>query len=72
MVMKRKRPKLAVLDPEDFSEIALEKSAQRRQDRLDIASGKRTPEEVQRENSWLIRDPRQFVTTNLREASERL
>jgi hypothetical protein len=27
--MKRKRPKLVVLDPEDFSEIALEKSAQR-------------------------------------------
>ena len=71
-VMKRKRPKLVVLAPEDFSEIALEKCAQRRQDRLDIASGKRTPEEVQRENSWLIRDPRQFVTTNLREASERL
>ena len=71
-VMKRKRPKLVVLDPADFSEIALEKCAQRRQDRLDIASGKRTPEEVQRENSWLIRDPRQFVTTNLREASERL
>jgi hypothetical protein len=70
--MKRRRPKLVVLDPEDFSEIALEKSAQRRQDQLDIASGKRTAEEVQRENSWLIRDPRQFVTTNLREASERL
>jgi len=72
LVMKRKRPKLVVLDPEDFSEIALEKCARRRQDQLDIASGRRTPEEVQRENSWLIRDPRQFVTTNLREASERL
>ena len=70
--MKRGRPKLVVLDPEDFSEIALEKCAQRRQDRLDILSGRRTPEEVQRENSWLIPDPRQFVTTNLREASERL
>ena len=46
--MKRKRPKLVVLDPEDFSEIALEKCAQRRQDQLDIASGRRTPEEVQR------------------------
>jgi hypothetical protein len=39
LVMKRKRPKLVVLDPEDFSEIALEKSAQRRQDQLDIAAG---------------------------------
>jgi hypothetical protein len=72
MVMKRKRRKFVVLDPEDFSEIALEKSAQRRQDQLDIASGKRTPEEVQRDNSWLVRDPDQFMTTNLREASERL
>jgi hypothetical protein len=72
LVMKRKRPKLVVLDPKDFSEIALAKCAQRCQDRLDIAAGRRTPEEVQRENSWLIRNPRQFVTTNLRDASERL
>jgi hypothetical protein len=70
--MKRKRPKLVVLDPQDFSEIALEKSAQRRQHQLEIESGRRTPGEVQRENSWLIRDPNRFVTTNLREASERL
>jgi len=35
-VMKRKSPKLVVLDPEDFSEIALEKCAQRRQDQLDL------------------------------------
>jgi hypothetical protein len=70
--MKRKRPKLVVLDPEDFSEIALEKCAQRRQDRLDIASGRRTPEEVQRDNWWMLPDPREFVTTNLREACERL
>ena len=72
MVMKRKRPKLVVLDPEDFSDIALEKCAQREQDWRDIASGRKTTEEIQRENSWLIRDPRQFVTTNMREACERL
>ena len=72
VVMKPKRPKLVVLVSEDFSEIALEKCAQRRQDQEDIAAGRRTPEQVQRENSWLIRDPRQFVTANLREASERL
>jgi hypothetical protein len=46
--MKRKRPKVMVLDPEDFSEIALEKCAQRRQDQLDIAPGRRTPEQVER------------------------
>jgi hypothetical protein len=34
MVMKRRTTKHVVLDPEDFSEIALEKCAQRRQDRL--------------------------------------
>jgi hypothetical protein len=46
--MKRKRPKVMGLDPEDFSEIALEKCAQRRQDQLDIASGRRTPEQVEK------------------------
>jgi hypothetical protein len=70
--MKRKRPRLVVLDPEDFSEIALEKCAQRRQDRLDIASGRRTPEQVQKENDLLGIDSREFVTTNLRQACERL
>jgi hypothetical protein len=70
--MKRKRPKLVVLDPEDFSEIALEKSAQRRQDRLDIAAGWRTPEQVEKDNELLGIDPRKFVTTNMREACERL
>ena len=72
LVMKRKRPKLVVLDPQDFSETALEKSAQRRQDQLDIKSGRRTPEQVERDNWWMLPDPREFVTTNLREASERL
>jgi hypothetical protein len=72
MVMKRKRPKLVVLDPEDFSDIALEKCAQREQDRLDIASGRRTPEQVEKDNNILGIDPREFVTTNLREACERL
>lgn len=70
--MRRRRKNHVVLDPEDFSEIALEKCAQRAQDMADIASGRRTPEEVQRDNSWLIRDPRQFVITNMREACERL
>jgi len=70
--MKRRTTKHVVLDPEDFSEIALEKCAQRRQDRLDIASGWRTPEQVERDNNVLGIDPRRFVTTNLREACERL
>jgi hypothetical protein len=48
MIMKRKWPKLVVLDPEDFSEIALEKCVQRRQDWLDILSGRRTAEQVER------------------------
>ena len=60
-----------VLDPKDFSEIALEKCAQREQDWRDIASGRRTPEQVEKDNDLLGIDPRQFVTTNLlREACE--
>jgi hypothetical protein len=70
--MKRRRPKLVVLDPEDFSEIGLEKWAQREQDWRDIASGRRTPEQVQKDNDLLGVDPREFVTTNLREACARL
>jgi hypothetical protein len=70
--MKRKRPKLVVLDSEDFSEIALEKSAQYRQDQLDIAAGRRTPEQVEEDNDLLGVDPRKFVTTNMCEACERL
>ena len=70
--MKRKRPKVMGLDPEDFSEIALEKCAQRRQDQLDIASGRRTPEQVEKDNDLLGIDPREFVTMNMREACERL
>jgi hypothetical protein len=70
--MKRKRPKVMVLDPEDFSEIALEECAQRRQDQLDIASGRRTPEQVEKDNDLLGIDPREFVTMNMREACERL
>lgn len=72
MVMKRKRTKVVVLDPEDFSEIALEKCAQRRQDWLNILSGRRSAEQVERDNWWMLPDPRQFVTTNMREACERL
>jgi hypothetical protein len=70
--MKRKRIKYVVLAPSDFSEIALEKCAQREQDLRDIISGRRTPEEVQRDNWWMLPDPREFVSTNLREACERL
>jgi hypothetical protein len=70
--MKRSRPKLGVLDPEDFSQIALEKCAQRGRDRLDILSGRRTPEQVEKDNDLLGGDPREFVTTNMREACERL
>jgi hypothetical protein len=70
--MKGKRPKLVVLAPEDFSEIAMEKSAQRRQDQEDIASGRRTPEQVEKDNELLGVDPKKFVTTNMREACERL
>jgi hypothetical protein len=70
--MKQKRPKLMVLDPENFSEIALVKSAQRRQDQLEIAAGRRTSEQVEKDNDLLGVDPRKFVTTNLREVCERL
>jgi len=70
--MKRRRPKLVVFDPEDFSEIALQKCAQRRQYRFDIAAGRRTPEQVEKDNDLLGVDPRKFVTTNMREACERL
>jgi hypothetical protein len=50
------------LDLQDLSEIALAKCAQREQDRLDIASGRRTPEQVQKDNDWLGIDPRNFIT----------
>jgi hypothetical protein len=70
--MKRKQRKFVVLAPEDFSEIALTKCAQREQDRLDIASGRRSPEQVQKDNDLLGIDPRDFVSKNMREACERL
>ena len=70
--MRRRRKNHVVLDPEDFSEIALEKCAQRAQDMADIAAGRRTPEQVERDNDLLGLDPRRFVTTNMREACERL
>jgi hypothetical protein len=41
--MRQRRKKHVVLDPEDFSGIALEKCAQRAQDMTDIAAGRRTP-----------------------------
>jgi hypothetical protein len=70
--MRRRQKNHVVLDPEDFSEIALEKCAQRAQDMADIASGRRTPEQVERDNDLLGLDLRRFVTTNMREACERL
>jgi hypothetical protein len=44
----------------------------RRQDRLDIAAGRRTPQQVERDNNILGIDPTEFVTVNMREACERL
>jgi hypothetical protein len=70
--MKRKKRKHVALAPEDFSEVALAKCAQREQDRLDIASGRRSPEQVQKDNDLLGIDPRDFVSKNMREACERL
>ena len=61
-----------VLRLEDFSEIAEWKSEQRRKDAEDIATGRRTPKEVQRENSWLIPHPEKSVTLNLIESCEAL
>ena len=61
-----------VLRLEDFSEIAEWKAEQRRKDAEDIANGQRTPEEVQRENSWLIPYPQKSVTLNLIESCEAL
>jgi hypothetical protein len=61
-----------VLRLEDFSEIAEWKAEQRRKDAEDIAKGRRTPEEVQRENSWLIPHPQASVALNLIESCEAL
>ena len=43
-------------------------SALRQRDWDDIASGRRTPEEVQRENSWLIPNVAEAKILNLYEA----
>ena len=61
-----------VLPPEEFSEIAIWKMEQRKRDMQDIATGRRTPEEVQRDNSWLIPYPEPTRTLNLIEACEKL
>ena len=63
---------MEVLDPEDFSEIALWKIEQRRKDAQDILTGKRTPEEVQRDNSWLIPHAEKCPTLNRIKACEAL
>jgi hypothetical protein len=70
--MRRRRKKYVVLDPADFSEIALQKCAQRAQDMADIAAGRRTPEQVQRDNDLLGIDPRLFEIMNMLKACERL
>ena len=50
--MKRKRPKLVVLDPEDFSEIALEKCAQHRKDQS--GEGRFSHEIIQKPNQFSV------------------
>ena len=52
--------------------IALWKMEQRKRDMEDIASGRRTPEEVERDNSWLIPYPEECVPLNMIEACEKL
>lgn len=61
-----------VLSPEEFSDIALWKIEQRRRDEEDIRTGRRTPEEVERDNSWLIPHPEECITLNAIEACEAL
>ena len=41
-----------VLSPEEFSDIALWKIEQRKRDQEDIRTGRRTPEQVEHDNSW--------------------
>jgi hypothetical protein len=54
-----------VLPAEEFSEIAIWKMEQRKRDMADIASGRRTPEEIERDNSWLIPYPEECEPLNL-------
>jgi hypothetical protein len=61
-----------VLPPEEFSEIAVWKTEQRKCDMEDIASGRRTPEEIERDNSRLIPHPEECVPLNMIEACEKL
>lgn len=56
----------------EFSELAAWKAAQRERDREDVAAGRRSPEEVQRENSWLIPHPEDAVILNEFESYEAL
>ena len=56
------------LPPEDFSDLVEVKAASRRQDAEDIAAGRRTPEEVQRENAWFVPDPARTTILNEYEA----
>ena len=47
-------PSTVSAEEEPETDLATWKSAQRRRDRQDIAAGRRTAEEVQAENAWLI------------------
>jgi hypothetical protein len=61
-----------VLSPEESSDIALWKIEQRQRDLGDIRTGRRTPEEVERDNSWLIPHAEECIFLNLAEACEAL
>jgi hypothetical protein len=61
-----------ILSPEGFSDIALWKMEQRRRDLEDIRTGRRTPEQVERDNSWLIPHPEECEFLNMVEACEAL
>lgn len=48
----------------DFSDAVESKAASRRQDAEDIAAGRRTAEEVQRENAWFVPNPAETTILN--------
>jgi len=43
-----------VLSPEEFSDIAIWKIEQRQRDEEDVRTGRRTPEQVGQDDSWLM------------------
>ena len=48
----------------DFSDSVESKAARRRQDAEDVAAGRRTAAEVQRENAWFVPDPAETIILN--------